>query len=489
MSDFSLFHLAALGAAAYGLQALLRRHWPLQNFLFSSSSSSARAPNVPSETIPSSDQQPSLSTTRTPLLASEGESDEEGGRGGEEEAPRTPPHEADAPLRMEEDAGRLLEREGVNTREESPRGMPTRDHGDEDEDEDLIRPRSPARYETIDAGGAMTSAAMYRGDMMASGAEMERAIPSDSSNNEQEPSIALFSSFIESQEPNEASSTPPMPWHTTEEMDNGDVAEVEAFASLLGRENDQRRIVSGLTSPSSPLKVNHEELGSSATSSGVDSAGSPAPVDAMDESLSLANDQEETMASTRTARSGLREAQDQQGENETVIIDRIRFESMAPHASAFSYEGPSSMTAQAWAAASRQDRPPQQQKHSVAESLVAQDASMGIWSGLTRKNIEIERSATLKSNTSERRMASLDLGSEGERRSMEEPTAPLAVKIDVIAGPCSNKTYVTPDNATEIVVGRGLGIDFVLHDPEISSRHTLLSWSAKNKCWQVCDLG
>ncbi|KFM23932.1 Protein phosphatase 2C 70 [Auxenochlorella protothecoides] len=67
--------------------------------------------------------------------------------------------------------------------------------------------------------------------------------------------------------------------------------------------------------------------------------------------------------------------------------------------------------------------------------------------------------------------------------------AVLALKLDVLAGPCRDASYVTEDDTLEVTVGRTPGNSLALRDGEVSGRHLAVTWSSLDRCWQAADLG
>lgn len=73
-------------------------------------------------------------------------------------------------------------------------------------------------------------------------------------------------------------------------------------------------------------------------------------------------------------------------------------------------------------------------------------------------------------------------------RSSEESSR-LALKLNIIAGPCADMTYITEDDTIEVTIGR-LGTNtFTVDDAEVSGHHLSLRWSTSHHCWKVSDLG
>lgn len=145
----------------------------------------------------------------------------------------------------------------------------------------------------------------------------------------------------------------------------------------------------------------------------------------------------------------------------------------------------------------------------VPHALPQKEPAHDVWAGIPRIAIEpsMDRSSTLRSAVSDRRLPRLeeeedagiapDLGSvtAGDTLGVFAPRpstdegARLALKIDVIAGPCSETTYVTSEEAVDVRIGRAPENDLVLHDSEVSGKHAIISWSVMGRCWQMCDLG
>ena len=95
------------------------------------------------------------------------------------------------------------------------------------------------------------------------------------------------------------------------------------------------------------------------------------------------------------------------------------------------------------------------------------------------------RSGTIKSTTSDRRIPK-----DGYEDDVEAPEdAKLALKIDVIAGPCSQSTYTSTEDVDTVNVGRSPENHLVLYDAEISGRHLVFAWCYNNGCWTVTDQG
>jgi hypothetical protein len=102
--------------------------------------------------------------------------------------------------------------------------------------------------------------------------------------------------------------------------------------------------------------------------------------------------------------------------------------------------------------------------------------------------VTMQRSATLRSSASERRLPRVEEDG-GGARPPADAGARLAIKLDVIAGPCSETSFVTADDTLRFCVGRAPDCALVLPDGEVSGRHLEVAWSAAARCWQVADLG
>lgn len=114
-----------------------------------------------------------------------------------------------------------------------------------------------------------------------------------------------------------------------------------------------------------------------------------------------------------------------------------------------------------------------------------------VWAEIPRgvgQGVHIDRSHTMRSAASDRRLPRVE---EEEMQPMASTGAcvRLALKLDVVAGPCSETSYVTGEDTAVVSVGRAGDNHLVLHDAEVSGRHITISWSPMGKCWQVADLG
>ena len=71
-------------------------------------------------------------------------------------------------------------------------------------------------------------------------------------------------------------------------------------------------------------------------------------------------------------------------------------------------------------------------------------------------------------------------------RSSADVDVRLALKLDVVAGPCAESSYTTGGEVCEATVGRGEGNALVLAaDTEVSGQHVSVRWDSFDKCWQV----
>jgi len=93
-----------------------------------------------------------------------------------------------------------------------------------------------------------------------------------------------------------------------------------------------------------------------------------------------------------------------------------------------------------------------------------------------------QRSSTVRSTVSDRR---LDRPDEGEElyvsTSEDEDNSPqnvprLAMKIDVIAGPCSESTFTVSTEFDVVTLGRGQDNTLIFYDAEVSGKHAIISW-------------
>lgn len=96
-----------------------------------------------------------------------------------------------------------------------------------------------------------------------------------------------------------------------------------------------------------------------------------------------------------------------------------------------------------------------------------------------------ERSASVNR---ERHLPRLSEEVEAVRASMDVDV-PLACKLDVVAGPCTNASYTNTEDVLEIIIGRNQGVTMQLNDGEVSGQHASVRWSSVEKCWKVADLG
>jgi hypothetical protein len=103
--------------------------------------------------------------------------------------------------------------------------------------------------------------------------------------------------------------------------------------------------------------------------------------------------------------------------------------------------------------------------------------------------LSMERSSTLKSSASERRLPRLLEEDALLLRPSIDIDARLALKLDVVAGPCSEISYTTEGDVCEVTVGRAPGNLLVINDTEVSGRHAIVSWNSASHCWQIVDVG
>ncbi|KAL4432531.1 hypothetical protein ABPG77_000468 [Micractinium sp. CCAP 211/92] len=96
-----------------------------------------------------------------------------------------------------------------------------------------------------------------------------------------------------------------------------------------------------------------------------------------------------------------------------------------------------------------------------------------------------ERSASIQR---ERHLPRLSEEVEAVRASMDVDV-PLACKLDVVAGPCTNASYTNTEDVLEIIIGRNQDVTMQLNDGEVSGQHAAVRWSSVDKCWKVADLG
>lgn len=397
-------------------------------------------------------------------------------------APGTPPHERDEPFQMEDrvDSNRIGGFEGnsgfiIDT---SDRYSEIEDEEARDEDEESLRPRSPVRYESME--GASGTHALSAQDSV--GVAQHEDLPNTVSD-VVGPSITLFSNYVPEDAVEELDTSESVKMLSAEK-ESSDMAKMSE--SLSNGELSNKPETSSPPSLMKSIIDGHGTNGNTRISSIGDSPEIVAETVMQNDMVAL--QPAEDSIDENVPRKGAKEVRRGTTRN-TLVSDE--FKNLLPETweetpfTRINYTPDSHFTL----AESKQNRG--NHAYTLAESLkgIQRDVSFDAWSNVNHRP-DMERSATLKSAASERRMASWDTESEDTSViASEDPTAPLIVQIDVISGPSSRKSYVNRDSATEIIVGRGTGADFVIYDPEVSSKHIQLSWNTKNKCWQVCDLG
>ncbi|KAK9829211.1 hypothetical protein WJX72_004520 [[Myrmecia] bisecta] len=74
-------------------------------------------------------------------------------------------------------------------------------------------------------------------------------------------------------------------------------------------------------------------------------------------------------------------------------------------------------------------------------------------------------------------------------RADTDAEVPQALKLDVLSGPRQDLSYTTQLGTTQVTIGRLDGNTLVIKDNEVSGNHTLIRWDAKERCWEVTDVG
>lgn len=75
------------------------------------------------------------------------------------------------------------------------------------------------------------------------------------------------------------------------------------------------------------------------------------------------------------------------------------------------------------------------------------------------------------------------------KRAREVLETPLALRLDVLAGPAQNKSYTTDPGVTQVTVGRLDDNTLAVADTEVSGHHVVIRWEPSERCWQVTDTG
>ncbi|DBA93109.1 TPA: hypothetical protein ACH3X2_003427 [Trebouxia sp. C0005] len=75
------------------------------------------------------------------------------------------------------------------------------------------------------------------------------------------------------------------------------------------------------------------------------------------------------------------------------------------------------------------------------------------------------------------------------KRAREVLETPLALRLDVLAGPAQNKSYTTDLGVTQVTVGRLEDNTLAVADTEVSGHHVVIRWEPSERCWQVTDTG
>ncbi|KAL3137819.1 hypothetical protein ABBQ38_005075 [Trebouxia sp. C0009 RCD-2024] len=78
---------------------------------------------------------------------------------------------------------------------------------------------------------------------------------------------------------------------------------------------------------------------------------------------------------------------------------------------------------------------------------------------------------------------------ESLKRAREVLETPLALRLDVLAGPACNKSYTTDPGVTQVTVGRLEDNTLPVPDTEVSGHHVIIRWDPRERCWQVTDTG
>lgn len=78
---------------------------------------------------------------------------------------------------------------------------------------------------------------------------------------------------------------------------------------------------------------------------------------------------------------------------------------------------------------------------------------------------------------------------ESLKRSRESLEIPLALKLDVLAGPAQDSSFTTPRGAVQVTLGRLDNNSLTIQDSEVSGHHAVMRWDSAEKCWQVTDVG
>ena len=69
-------------------------------------------------------------------------------------------------------------------------------------------------------------------------------------------------------------------------------------------------------------------------------------------------------------------------------------------------------------------------------------------------------------------------------------TAPLRLRLDVLAGPAAGKSATTKAGASELTLGRNLACGLALPDDgEVSGTHAIARWDASERAWALVDVG